>query len=55
MIVGYGTTRDTLSLYSAGDNGVAQMSASVPDEVVFGFIMFEGSGILITHVSHKIR
>ncbi|KAJ2563942.1 hypothetical protein GGH95_004570 [Coemansia sp. RSA 1836] len=54
MIVGYGTTRDTLSLYSAGDNGVAQMSASVPDEVVFGFIMFEGSGILITHVSHKI-
>ncbi|KAJ2891894.1 hypothetical protein GGI21_005743, partial [Coemansia aciculifera] len=54
MIVGYGTTRDTLSLYSAGCNGVAHMSENIPDEVVFGFIMFEGSGILLTHVSHKI-
>ncbi|KAJ2490535.1 hypothetical protein IWW37_003095 [Coemansia sp. RSA 2050] len=54
MIIGYGTSRDTLLLYSSGNKGVAQMSASVPDEVVFGFIMFEGSGVLVTHVSHKI-
>ncbi|KAJ2818929.1 hypothetical protein GGI24_004948, partial [Coemansia furcata] len=54
MIIGYGTSRDTLLLYSAGDKGVAQMSSNIPDEVVFGFIMFEGSGVLVTHVSHKI-
>ncbi|KAJ1819673.1 hypothetical protein IWW57_000986 [Coemansia sp. S610] len=55
MIIGYGASRDTLLLYSSGNKGVAQMSASVPDEVVFGYIMFEGSGVLVTHVSHKIR
>ncbi|KAJ2882617.1 hypothetical protein H4R27_003327 [Coemansia aciculifera] len=54
MVIGYGTTRDTLLLYSSGNKGVAQMSANVPDEVVFGYIMFEGSGVLVTHVSHKI-
>ncbi|KAJ2024023.1 hypothetical protein H4S03_009201, partial [Coemansia sp. S3946] len=54
IIIGYGTTRDTLLLYSSGNNGVTQMSANVPDEVVFGYIMFEGSGVLVTHVSHKI-
>ncbi|KAJ2690411.1 hypothetical protein IWW39_000810 [Coemansia spiralis] len=54
MIIGYGVSRDTLLLYSSGNKGVAQMSASVPDEVVFGYIMFEGSGVLVTHVSHKI-
>ncbi|KAJ2780699.1 hypothetical protein GGI15_003442 [Coemansia interrupta] len=42
MIVGYGATRDTLSLYSAGSGGVSKMALSVPEEVIFGFLSFEG-------------
>ncbi|KAJ1723798.1 hypothetical protein LPJ53_001867 [Coemansia erecta] len=55
MIVGYGATRDTLSLYSAGCGGVSKMALSVPEEVIFGFLTFEGSNVLVTHVSEKIR
>lgn len=55
MIIGYGKTRSTLALYSAGGGGVAEMSYRLPDEVVYGFIIFEGSRFLITHVSNKIR
>ncbi|KAJ2484465.1 hypothetical protein EV174_002410 [Coemansia sp. RSA 2320] len=54
MIIGYGSTRDTLSLYGAGSGGVGEMALSVPDETAFGFLMFEGSRVLVTHVSHKI-
>ncbi|KAJ1815185.1 hypothetical protein LPJ56_004640, partial [Coemansia sp. RSA 2599] len=55
MVIGYGSTRDKLSLYSSGSGGVAEMAAHVPEEVVFGFLSFEGSGVLVTHVSEKIR
>ncbi|PIA18711.1 hypothetical protein COEREDRAFT_85165 [Coemansia reversa NRRL 1564] len=54
MIIGYGSTRDCLSLYASGSGGVAEMALKVPSEVVFCFIEFEGSRVLITHVSEKI-
>ncbi|KAJ1840872.1 hypothetical protein LPJ73_006288, partial [Coemansia sp. RSA 2703] len=54
MIIGYGATRDTLSLYSTGSGGVSKMALSVPNEVIFGFLSFEGSNVLVTHVSEKI-
>ncbi|KAJ2725005.1 hypothetical protein GGI07_001574 [Coemansia sp. Benny D115] len=54
MIIGYGNTRGTLSLYSTGGGGVAEMALSVPNEIIFGFLTFEGSNVLVTHVSEKI-
>ncbi|KAJ1785704.1 hypothetical protein LPJ62_004113 [Coemansia sp. RSA 2167] len=55
MVIGYGSTRDRLSLYASGDGGVTEMALHVPDEVVFCFISFEGSRVLVTHVAEKIR
>ncbi|KAJ1732512.1 hypothetical protein LPJ61_002005 [Coemansia biformis] len=54
MVIGYGSTRDCLSLYAAGDGGVAEMALQVPDEIVYCFVSFEGSRVLVTHVSEKI-
>ncbi|KAJ1894414.1 hypothetical protein LPJ66_005201 [Kickxella alabastrina] len=54
MIIGYGKTRDVLSLYSVGDGGVVEMALCVPDEIVFGFLVFERTNVLVTHVSEKI-
>ncbi|KAI9504599.1 hypothetical protein BX070DRAFT_251430 [Coemansia spiralis] len=54
MVIGYGSSRDQLTLYTSGGGGIAEMSASVPDEVVFGFIVFEGAKVLIIHVSEKV-
>ncbi|KAJ2145123.1 hypothetical protein IW136_001092 [Coemansia sp. RSA 678] len=54
MVIGYGSTRDRLSLYASGDGGVTEMALHVPDEVVFCFISFEGSRVLVTHVAEKI-
>ncbi|KAI8325837.1 hypothetical protein GQ54DRAFT_295186 [Martensiomyces pterosporus] len=54
MIIGYGKTRDTLSLYATGSGGISEMALNVPEEVVFGFLVFEGSNVLVTHVSEKI-
>ncbi|KAJ1951795.1 hypothetical protein EC988_003903, partial [Linderina pennispora] len=54
MIVGYHSTRDKLSLYATGSGGVNEMAQSIPEEVVFAFIYFEGSNVLVTHVSEKI-
>ncbi|KAJ2804861.1 hypothetical protein H4R21_001476 [Coemansia helicoidea] len=55
MVIGYGSTRDRLSLYASGDGGVAEMALQVPDEIAFCFVLFEGSRVLVTHVSEKIR
>ncbi|KAJ2633538.1 hypothetical protein H4R22_000366 [Coemansia sp. RSA 1290] len=55
MVIGYGSTRDRLSLYASGDGGVTEMALKVPEEVVFCFIVFEGSRVLVTHVAEKIR
>ncbi|KAJ2162279.1 hypothetical protein GGF46_000770 [Coemansia sp. RSA 552] len=55
MVIGYGDTRDRLSLYASGDGGVAEMALKVPDEVAFCFIAFEGTRVLVSHVSEKIR
>ncbi|KAJ2716272.1 hypothetical protein H4R19_000736 [Coemansia spiralis] len=55
MVIGYGSTRDRLSLYASGDGSVAEMALQVPDEVAFCFVLFEGSRVLVTHVSEKIR
>ncbi|KAJ1751735.1 hypothetical protein LPJ79_001803 [Coemansia sp. RSA 1821] len=49
MVIGYGSTRDRLSLYASGDGGVTEMALKVPEEVVFCFIVFEGSRVLVTH------
>ncbi|KAJ1961602.1 hypothetical protein GGI12_003156 [Dipsacomyces acuminosporus] len=54
MVIGYGKTRDTLSLYATGNGGITEMALNVPDEVVFAFLIFEGSNVLVTHVSEKI-
>ncbi|KAJ2082825.1 hypothetical protein H4R24_001283 [Coemansia sp. RSA 988] len=54
MIIGYGSTRDCLSLYASGSGGVGEMALKVPNEIVFCFVAFEGSRVLITHVSEKI-
>ncbi|KAJ2552428.1 hypothetical protein EV175_003318 [Coemansia sp. RSA 1933] len=55
LVIGYGSSREQLALYASGNGGVAEMAASVPDEVVFGFIAFEGAKVLVIHVSEKIR
>ncbi|KAJ1665106.1 hypothetical protein EV178_003545 [Coemansia sp. RSA 1646] len=54
MIIGYGSSRDQLALYASGNDGVAEMATNMPDEVVFGFIAFEGAKVLVIHVSEKI-
>ncbi|KAJ2615783.1 hypothetical protein EV177_001397 [Coemansia sp. RSA 1804] len=46
MIIGYGSSRDQLTLYTSGDGNVAEMASNVPEEVVFGFIAFEGAKVL---------
>ncbi|KAJ2085570.1 hypothetical protein IW138_006242, partial [Coemansia sp. RSA 986] len=46
MIIGYGSSRDQLALYASGNDGVAEMATNMPDEVVFGFIAFEGAKVL---------
>ncbi|KAJ2847753.1 hypothetical protein IWW36_003690, partial [Coemansia brasiliensis] len=45
MVIGYGNTRDRLSLYASGDGGVTEMALKVPEEVVFCFIVFEARGL----------
>ncbi|KAJ2454999.1 hypothetical protein EV183_001103 [Coemansia sp. RSA 2336] len=49
MVIGYGSTRDRLSLYASGDGGVTEMALKVPEEVVFCFIIFEGSPRGLAH------
>ncbi|KAJ2392440.1 hypothetical protein GGI23_005217, partial [Coemansia sp. RSA 2559] len=49
LIIGYGSSREQLTLYASGNGSVAEMAANMPNEVVFGFIVFEGAKVLVIH------
>ncbi|CEP10466.1 hypothetical protein [Parasitella parasitica] len=54
LILGYNDTRDVISLYSKGTEGLDEFRNHLSDEVLYGFVRVEDRFILITWVSDKV-
>ncbi|EPB88922.1 hypothetical protein HMPREF1544_04312 [Mucor circinelloides 1006PhL] len=55
LILGYNDTRDVISLYSKGTEGLDEFRNHLSDEVLYGFVRVEDRFILITWVSEQVR
>ncbi|KAL9537701.1 hypothetical protein MBANPS3_011545 [Mucor bainieri] len=54
LILGYNDTRDVISLYSKGTEGLDEFRNHLSDEVLYGFVRVEDRFILITWVSEQV-
>ncbi|CAO3652562.1 unnamed protein product [Mucor fragilis] len=54
LILGYNDTRDVISLYSKGTEGLDEFRKHLSDEVLYGFVRVEDRFILITWVSEQV-
>ncbi|OBZ83725.1 Protein app1 [Choanephora cucurbitarum] len=55
LILGYKGTRDVISLYSCGENGLSEFRDNLTDEILFGFIRIEDKFVLVTYVPDTVR
>ncbi|KAI8377381.1 hypothetical protein BD560DRAFT_390986 [Blakeslea trispora] len=54
LILGYKGTRDVISLYACGENGLSEFRDNLTDEILFGFIRIEDKFILVTYVPDSV-
>ncbi|KAI8354619.1 hypothetical protein EDC96DRAFT_446871 [Choanephora cucurbitarum] len=54
LILGYKGTRDVISLYSCGENGLSEFRDNLTDEILFGFIRIEDKFVLVTYVPDTV-
>ncbi|GAA5802717.1 hypothetical protein EDC94DRAFT_694920 [Helicostylum pulchrum] len=54
LILGYNDTRDVISLYSKGSEGLNEFRNNLRDEVLYGFVRVDDRFILITWVSEQV-
>ncbi|KAK4514411.1 proliferating cell nuclear antigen [Mucor velutinosus] len=54
LILGYNDTRDVISLYSKGTEGLDEFRNHLSDEVLYGFVRVDDRFILITWVSEQV-
>ncbi|KAI9480698.1 MAG: hypothetical protein EXX96DRAFT_563796 [Benjaminiella poitrasii] len=54
LILGYNDTRDVISLYSKGSEGLGEFRNNLSQEVLYGFVRVEDRFILITWVPEQI-
>ncbi|KAI8884942.1 hypothetical protein K501DRAFT_284534 [Backusella circina FSU 941] len=54
LILGYNDTRDVISLYSQGSQGLSELRNNLSDEVLYAFLRVDDRFILITWVSEKV-
>ncbi|KAI9485848.1 MAG: hypothetical protein EXX96DRAFT_546717 [Benjaminiella poitrasii] len=55
LILGYKDTRDVISLYSTGTNGLSEFRNKLTNEILFGYVRIEDKFISITYVPDSIR
>jgi len=54
MLMGYRDTRDKITVYSKGSGGIDEFKSKLTDEVLYGFLNFDSTLILITFVSEQV-
>ncbi|KAI9356663.1 hypothetical protein BD770DRAFT_323032 [Pilaira anomala] len=54
LILGYNDTRDVISLYSKGSEGLSEFRNNLRDEVLYGFVRMDDRFILITWVPEQV-
>ncbi|KAG0246403.1 hypothetical protein B0O80DRAFT_426560 [Mortierella sp. GBAus27b] len=54
LILGYHDTRDKVSLYSKGTGGLPELTASLTEEVLYGFVRIDDRYVLLTYVSEQV-
>nr|CAG8508202.1 12203_t:CDS:2 [Entrophospora candida]CAG8585812.1 3245_t:CDS:2 [Entrophospora candida] len=54
LILGYHDTRDKISLYSKGSQGLDELRSNLKDEVLYGFLRIENKFVLLTYVSEQV-
>ncbi|RCH97363.1 hypothetical protein CU098_008624, partial [Rhizopus stolonifer] len=54
LILGYKDTRDTISLYACGENGLSEFRDNLTNEILFGFVRVEDKFVLITYVPDSV-
>ncbi|KAJ1658774.1 hypothetical protein IWQ61_002043 [Dispira simplex] len=54
LLLGYNDTRDIISLYGKGSNGLGEFVTHLRNEVLFGFLRFDNTNILIQHISEQV-
>ncbi|CAH1762780.1 8931_t:CDS:2 [Entrophospora sp. SA101] len=54
LILGYHDTRDKISLYSKGSQGLDELRSNLKDEVLYGFLRIENKFVLLTYVTRAL-
>ncbi|KAI7903764.1 uncharacterized protein BX663DRAFT_536187 [Cokeromyces recurvatus] len=54
LILGYNDTRDVISLYTKGSEGISEFCNNLSDEVLYGFFRIEDRFVLITWVPEQV-
>ncbi|KAI8887067.1 hypothetical protein K501DRAFT_243092 [Backusella circina FSU 941] len=54
LMLGYNNTKDTISLYSSGTNGLAEFRDQLKNEILYGFVRVEDRFILISYVPDSV-
>ncbi|CAO3584427.1 unnamed protein product [Absidia cylindrospora] len=54
LLLGYNDTRDVISLYSQGTNGLSEFRSQLQEEILFGFVRVEDCFILISYVPDQV-
>ncbi|KAI8991467.1 hypothetical protein BDF20DRAFT_45009 [Mycotypha africana] len=54
LILGYNGTRDTISLYAYGNQGLSEFRNNLTNEILFGFVRIEGKFAFITYIPERI-
>ncbi|KAI8065767.1 hypothetical protein BC940DRAFT_303554 [Gongronella butleri] len=54
MILGYNDSRDVISLYESGSQGLGEFRTKLTEEILFGYVRVEDRFILISYVPDKV-
>ncbi|KAG0254824.1 hypothetical protein DFQ27_006604 [Actinomortierella ambigua] len=54
LILGYHDTRDKISLYSKGTEGLEELKSNLREEVLYGFVRIEDRFALLAYVSDQV-
>ncbi|KAG0760025.1 hypothetical protein G6F57_010084 [Rhizopus arrhizus] len=55
LLLGYKDSRNVISLYACGTNGLSEFRDSLTNEILFGFIRVEDKFILVTYVPDSVN
>ncbi|KAG1468179.1 hypothetical protein G6F56_003990 [Rhizopus delemar] len=55
LLLGYKDSRNAISLYASGTNGLSEFRDNLTNEILFGFVRIEDKFILITYVPDSVN